>query len=63
MTVKDLTVVRNERKELCEYCGEEAHKMPLSCPRITSITYDNETDECTIRFRPNGPSSPGPRVA
>lgn len=35
--VTDLEVIRTERKELCLYCGSDAHKVPLCCPRIAHV--------------------------
>lgn len=46
----DLGVVRGKKKEPCEYCGGEEHAAVFACPRIKSITYNNETDEVTLRF-------------
>ena len=36
------------KQELCEFCGEPAHKKPLMCPRITKVHYRD--DEITVYF-------------
>jgi len=30
------------KQELCEFCGEPAHKKPLMCPRITKVQYSGD---------------------
>ena len=36
------------KQELCEFCGEPAHKKPLMCPRITKVHYQD--DQITVYF-------------
>jgi hypothetical protein len=50
MGVSDLSKVRSEKIPPCEFCGEPAHRGVYACPRIKSITFENERDEVTIRF-------------
>lgn len=50
MSVVDISEVREAKAEKCEYCGELAHPSVFACPRIRSITYDNEDDTVTLRF-------------
>ena len=38
-----LGVIQGAKKEPCVYCGEDAHKVPLACPRIAFIHVDTET--------------------
>lgn len=40
--VTDLEVVRASKKEVCLYCGEDAHSQPLCCPRIARVDIDPE---------------------
>ena len=40
--VTDLEAVRASKKEVCLYCGEDAHKQPLCCPRIARVEIDPE---------------------
>jgi hypothetical protein len=35
--------VRDFPKNLCVYCGEAPHKVPLACPRIMMLHIDTET--------------------
>jgi hypothetical protein len=60
MGVVELEAVRNEKKEKCDYCGSPEHgEAAFACPRIRSVTFDNETDEVTIRlWHPDSPSIP-----
>ena len=42
--------VRAKKAERCEYCGQAEHPSVFACPRIKSITYDNENDTVTVRL-------------
>lgn len=50
MSVVDLEQIRGQKKDKCEYCGEEEHEAIFACPRVKSITYDNENDTVTVRL-------------
>lgn len=50
MSIVDLEAVRGQKKDKCEYCGEEEHASVFACPRIKSVTYDNENDTVTVRL-------------
>ena len=50
--VTDLEAVRCEKAPLCDYCGGPEHKGTFECPRIKSVTFDNEEDTITIRLYP-----------
>ena len=52
--VTDLEAIRAEKAPICEYCGGPEHKGTFECPRIKSVTFDNEEDTVTIRFHPDG---------
>lgn len=45
--VTDLEVIRATKKEFCLYCGKEAHKFPLCCPRIAAVEIDPEVGVVT----------------
>lgn len=60
----DLGKAREERKAPCDYCGEEEHKGAFQCPRIKSVTFDNEQDTVTVRLYGSiDIPGDGPRVA
>ena len=39
--------VRDFPRALCLYCGGDAHKTPLACPRISMIHVDPDTATIT----------------
>ena len=43
-----LEVVRGKKAELCDYCGKPEHAGVWQCPRIKSVTFDNENDTVTV---------------
>jgi hypothetical protein len=45
-----LEVHRGRKKEKCRFCSHEAHEEPLACPRIRSITLNDEGGVHSIRF-------------
>jgi len=48
--ITDLKTFRGKTQERCDYCGAPEHDGVFACKRIRSITYNNETDEVTLRF-------------
>jgi hypothetical protein len=42
--VTDLGAVRDERKEICNFCGKDAHQGDYECPRIKGVWFGLETD-------------------
>lgn len=49
----DLNGEREKRKELCVYCGEEAHPTPIACERIIGLDICQETGHIIgIEFSP-----------
>jgi tRNA(Ile2) C34 agmatinyltransferase TiaS len=56
--IADLERARDERKPICEFCGEAAHKGMYSCPRISSVTVNEEETTVTVRFRPGSNDLP-----
>lgn len=50
MKVVDIEVARNERKEVCNFCGKEAHQGDYECPRISSVWFGLETDRNGERY-------------
>lgn len=47
-----LEVLRGGKKEPCPYCGNDAHSVPLACPRISYITIYDDGSEVDIHFWP-----------
>jgi len=45
-----LEVHRGKKQEVCDYCGGPEHPGAFQCPRIKSVTFDNENDTVTIRL-------------
>ncbi len=56
--VTELEAVRCEKAPVCDYCGGPEHKGAFECPRIKSVTFDNEEDTVTIRLWPEGVKLP-----
>lgn len=54
----DLEVVRSERKEHCPFCGDEEHKVPLLCPRISGVTLSDDGSVVEIHFWPDDGDCP-----
>ena len=59
-----LGVINGGKKEPCVYCGEDQHKVPLACPRISAIYIDTENG-CVegIEFREPPEAPPPPDAA
>jgi hypothetical protein len=41
---------REKRKEVCVYCGKEAHVTPLACSRIAAVEIDPEFGITRVEF-------------
>jgi len=49
-----MEAARNAKADKCDYCGEVDHAGTFQCPRIRSVSFDNERDEITVRLWPPG---------
>jgi thymidine kinase len=41
---------REKRKEICVYCGKDAHTTPLACSRIAAVEIDPEFGITRVEF-------------
>lgn len=58
----DLKAYKGSKKELCMYCGSDAHATPLACPRILGVDIDPEYG-CVVGLTFNDYRPPDPPAA
>jgi len=48
----DLSVIRDERKERCMFCGQAEHFITLACPRVIGVELDFDGSISAVRLQP-----------
>ena len=55
---------KKKQRDQCLYCGNDGHKTPLACPRISGIEVDPDTGcLCGVNFWPEVEIDPKPPAA